>query len=138
MSFTAHLEIEDNTYEAFYTQLEAHQGVDNNGQTNTPVQCPYLYLELHLPPKSDLLLLEWALAANRPLDFKLKQYHDSFDVPFKTLEFERGYCISYVEKFESMDDGFNDTRSGILYNMILCLTVTFGRMALEDISLSNF
>ena len=84
MSFLATLEIEGNPYEAFYTQLEAHQGVDDNGQTNTPVQCPYLYLELHLPPKNDLMLLEWALAASRPLDFKLKQYHDSVSVaPFE-------------------------------------------------------
>ncbi len=138
MPFIAHLEIEGNTYEAFYTQLEAHQGVDDNGQTNTRVQCPYLYLELHLPPKDDLMLLEWALAANRPLDFKLKQYHDSPDLPFKTLEFERGYCISYIEKFESMSDEFNSARSGTLYNMILCLTVTFGQMTLEDITLANF
>ncbi|GHB52107.1 type VI secretion system tube protein TssD [Persicitalea jodogahamensis] len=138
MSFLAHLEIEGNTYEAFYTQLEAHQGVDDNGQTNTPVQCPYLYLELHLPPKNDLMLLEWALAASRPLDFKLKQYHDSPDIPFKTLEFERGYCVSYVEKFESLSEDVNRTRINQGYNMILCLTVTFGRMDLEDINLTNF
>ncbi len=138
MPFHAHLEIEGHTYEAFYTQLEAHQGVDDSGQTNTPVQCPYLYLELHLPPKSDLLLLEWALAPNRPLDFKLKQYGESPDIPFRTLEFERGYCISYVEKFESMFEDKNRARIEAAYNMVLSLTVTFGKMALEDIKLENF
>lgn len=138
MPFLAHLEIEGNTYEAFYTQLEAHQGVDDNGQTNTPVQCPYLYLELHLPPKNDLMLLEWALAAKRPLDFKLKQYSASPDIPFKTLDFKKGYCISYVEKFESLREDANLTRRVTGFNMMLCLTITFGHMNLEDIDFTNF
>lgn len=138
MPFLANLEIEGNTYDAFYTQLEAHQGVDDNGQTNTPVQCPYLYLELHLPPKNDLMLLEWALAASRPLDFKLKQYGQSPDIPFKTLEFERGQCIGYTEKFEGLGESTNRNLLDAGYNMILCLTLTFGKMTLGDVNLSNF
>jgi hypothetical protein len=138
MPFTAHLEIEGSIYDAFYTQLEAHQGVDDNGQTNTPMQCPYLYLELYLPPRSDSMLLEWALAPNWPLDFKLKQYSTSPDIPFKTLNFRSGYCIGYVEKFESLLEDANMGRLYTGYNMMLCLTITFGHMNLEDIDFTNF
>jgi len=99
MAYLAKLKLGGKEYTLTNVQYHFRQGIDTHGKPNTAVFGGQI--QIVVQSTDDTAFAEWMVDHSKSQDGKVIFYDADGNKEIKTVEFTKGYCISYAEVFDS-------------------------------------
>ncbi|MCX8534323.1 type VI secretion system tube protein TssD [Chryseobacterium luquanense] len=102
MSFLAKLELDGNAYNVLECKYRFTQAVDGTGKPQGMPQGGEIFIRLESTGNPELL--GWMLDHNKTKDGKIVFFRRDAMSKLQELNFEKAYCIDFLEHFNSNDN----------------------------------
>ncbi|MTI31216.1 type VI secretion system tube protein TssD [Xanthovirga aplysinae] len=99
MSFKAKLEIDGESYNVLYYDLEFYQNTGHNSKPASQTEGGHINLRIELNKKTDFM--NWVISSTQTKDGVITFFNRDSESTMQAITFKKGYCSRYKEIFYS-------------------------------------